>query len=187
MERLDTAACHDVAAAMAGTAPARSGAPAARLAGGAAPPVLTSETYDMYQLVSILRACDWMVSSRYHGIVTCMPGLVASAGITMDERIRNLMQERGHERLFLEVDDPNLEGKLYEVLCMLASQTEEIRDGIGHSVVRNLQVMARMGSHFEAQVQRCYPEFPVRHGVYSWEEYLPRMSPQLSDLVTRYS
>ena len=59
-------------------------------------PVLTSDEYNMYQLVSILRACHMMASSRYHGIVTSMPALVPSAGITMDERIRNLMRERGH-------------------------------------------------------------------------------------------
>jgi polysaccharide pyruvyl transferase WcaK-like protein len=40
----------------------------------------------MYQLVSILRRCHLLVSSRYHGIVTCMPALVPSAGVTMDER-----------------------------------------------------------------------------------------------------
>jgi len=55
-------------------------------------PVLTSDDYNMYELVSILRACHMMVSSRYHGIVTSMPALVPSAGITMDERIRNLMR-----------------------------------------------------------------------------------------------
>jgi len=60
-------------------------------------PVFTSDDYNMYQLVSILRACHMMASSRYHGIVTSMPGLVPSAGITMDERIRNLMRERGHQ------------------------------------------------------------------------------------------
>src|SRR5262249_17686891 len=65
--------------------------------GGA--PIFASDRYSMYELVSILRACDWMVSSRYHAIVTSMPALVPSCGITMDERIRNLMQERGHEHL----------------------------------------------------------------------------------------
>ena len=44
-------------------------------------PVLTSDHYNMYELVSILRACHMMVSSRYHGVVTSMPGLVPSAGI----------------------------------------------------------------------------------------------------------
>ena len=62
-------------------------------------PIFTSDDYDMYQLVSILRQASYMVSSRYHGIVTCMPSLVASAGVTMDERIRNLMRERGHQHL----------------------------------------------------------------------------------------
>ena len=74
-------------------------------------PVLTSDDYNMYELVSILRACHMMASSRYHGIVTSMPGLVPSAGITMDERIRNLMRERGHQDLLMTVDDPDLEGE----------------------------------------------------------------------------
>ena len=62
----------------------------------------------MYEMVSILRVCRLMVSSRYHGIVTSMPALVPSAGITMDERIRNLMNERGHKDLLMNVDDPDL-------------------------------------------------------------------------------
>ena len=37
-----------------------------------------------------------------------MPAGVPSAGVTMDERIRNLMRERGHEHLFMSVDDPDL-------------------------------------------------------------------------------
>ena len=36
-------------------------------------PVLTSDQYNMYELVSILRSCHMMASSRYHGIVTSMP------------------------------------------------------------------------------------------------------------------
>ncbi len=64
----------------------------------------------MYEMVSILRACDRMLSSRYHAIVTSMPAGVPSAGVTMDERIRNLMRERGHEHLLMRVDDPGLDG-----------------------------------------------------------------------------
>ena len=79
-------------------------------------PVLTSDQYNMYELVSILRSCHMMASSRYHGIVTSMPALVPSAGITMDERIRNLMRERGHQELLMTVDDPDLEPKLLAAL-----------------------------------------------------------------------
>ena len=49
--------------------------------GGA--PSFGSDDFDMYALVSILREARLMVSSRFHGIVTAMPALVPSAGITM--------------------------------------------------------------------------------------------------------
>jgi len=150
-------------------------------------PVLTSDEYNIYELVSILRACHMMVSSRYHGIVTSMPGLVASAGITMDERIRNLMRERGHQELLMNVDDPDLEPRLLVAMEKLCRDRETIAAGIGRTVVRNLKVMARMGVYFEEEVQRRYPEFPTRTGEWNWEDYLPPMSPGLQALVEAYS
>ncbi len=150
-------------------------------------PVLTSDQYSMYELVSILRACHMMASSRYHGIVTSMPGLVPSAGITMDERIRNIMRERGHQELLMTVDDPDLEAKLFAALETLASDGERIADGIARTVVKNLKVMARMGVYFEEEVQRRYPEFETRRGEWSWEDYLPPMNASLRQLVAAYS
>ena len=150
-------------------------------------PVLTSDEYNMYELVSILRACHMMASSRYHGIVTSMPALVPSAGITMDERIRNLMRERGHQELLMTVDDPDLESKLLGALNTLATDGERISDGIARTVVKNLKVMARMGVFFEEEVQRRYPEFPTRTGEWSWDDYLPPMSDSLRQLVAAHS
>ena len=150
-------------------------------------PVLTSEQYNMYELVSILRACHMMASSRYHGIVTTMPALVPSAGITMDERIRNLMRERGHDDLLMNVDDPDLEPRLLSALEKLASEGESIADRIGRSVIRNLKTMARMGVYFEEEVQRRYPEFPTRKGQWSWEDYLPPLDTGLHRLIGMYS
>jgi polysaccharide pyruvyl transferase WcaK-like protein len=149
-------------------------------------PVLTSDDYDMYELVSILRACHMMASSRYHGIVTSMPALVPSAGITMDERIRNLMVERGHQDLLMNVDDADLEPKLLAALERLAHEGESVSAGIGRTVVRNLKAMAQMGVYFEEEVQRRYPEFPTRRGEWSWEDYLPPMSGNLRQLVEAY-
>jgi polysaccharide pyruvyl transferase WcaK-like protein len=169
MEMLDTEACEKVAAKL----------------GGA--PVLSSADYDMYQLISILRRCHLMVSSRYHGIVTSMPAFVASAGVTMDERIRNLMHERGHQHLLLNVDDPDLEEKLFGIMGVLLKEHESIRDGIGKTVARNLKVMARMGVYFEEHLQRRYPEFPIRNGLQSWEDYLPPLSSNLKRLLETYS
>jgi polysaccharide pyruvyl transferase WcaK-like protein len=149
-------------------------------------PVLTSDEYNMYELVSILRACHMMVSSRYHGIVTSMPALVPSAGITMDERIRNLMRERGHEELLMNVDDPDLESRLLLAMDKLCKDREAIVCAIGRTVVKNLKVMARMGVYFEEEVQRRYPEFPTRKGEWSWEDYLPPISGGLKKLAEAY-
>jgi polysaccharide pyruvyl transferase WcaK-like protein len=168
MERLDAHACRSMLEFLPGT------------------PVFTSDDCDMFQLVSILRAGSYMVSSRYHGIVTCMPSLVASAGVTMDERIRNLMRERGHEHLFLTVDDADLEPKLLQMMEALVREADSVREGIGRTVVRNLKVMARMGTLLEDAVRHTYPEFPLRSGVLSWEEYLPPLSKTLLDLAERY-
>jgi len=168
MERLDAVACRSMLEFLPGT------------------PIFTSDDYDMFQLISILRRGSYMVSSRYHGIVTCMPSLVASAGVTMDERIRNLMRERGHEHLFLTVEDPELETKLLQVMEQLVAEADSVRDGIGRTVVRNLKVMARMGTILENAVRRTYPEFPLRSGVLSWEDYLPPLSDGLLELADRY-
>jgi polysaccharide pyruvyl transferase WcaK-like protein len=167
-ERMDARACRRISEKLGGV------------------PVLTSDDYNMYELVSILRACRMMVSSRYHGIVTSMPALVASAGITMDERIRNLMNERGHQELLMNVDDADLEARTLAALEILDRDGERIADGIARTVVKNLKLMARMGVYFEEEVQRRYPEFPTRRGEWSWEDYLPPMSEGLKELVTAY-
>ena len=159
----------------------RAGRALAEKLGGA--PVFTSGDFDMYQLVSILRCAGLMVSSRYHAIVTSMPALVPSCGITMDERIRNLLHERGHERLLLEVDDPQLAEKLPAVMEALRAERDEIARGLGRTVVKNLKLMARMGVYFQDQVRRQYPAFPARSGIRSWEDYLPPLSPTLARLA----
>ena len=167
-ERLDAIACRAIADHIPGL------------------PIFTSDDFDMYQLVSILRQASYMVSSRYHGIVTCMPSLVASAGVTMDERIRNLMRERGQNHLCVTVDDPDLGPKMLQMMETLVADADSIRQGIGDTVVRNLKVMARMGVIFEDLMRRQYPEFPLRSGVRSWEEYLPPLSENLVRLAEKY-
>jgi polysaccharide pyruvyl transferase WcaK-like protein len=116
-----------------------------------------------------------------------MPALVPSAGITMDERIRNLMRDRGQEDLLMNVDDDDLEPKLLVALEKLATDGERIADGIGRTVVKNLKLMARMGVYFEEEVQRRYPEFPTRKGQWDWKDYLPPMDAGLHKLIGMYA
>jgi hypothetical protein len=116
-----------------------------------------------------------------------MPAGVPSAGVTMDERIRNLMRERGHEHLLMRVDEPGLADKIVTALRALDSQAEEIPAAMERTVARNLQLMARMGTYFEEQVARRYPQFPVRTGVLGWEDYLPPLGPGLQKLLEKNS
>jgi len=168
MEQLDARACRRIASKLEGA------------------PVFSSSDHDMYELVSIARQANLMISSRYHGIVTTMPALVPSAGVTMDERIRNLMRQRGQPQFSIECDDPDLEAKILKTLEELSRDAEAVRDGIGSTVVAHLKEMAKMGVYFEENVKKRYPEFPTRTGVHGWQEYLPPLSQGLLALVERY-
>lgn len=150
-------------------------------------PMFISDDYDMFEMVSILRRCSYMVSSRFHAVVTSMPGLVASGGVTMDERIRNLMNDRGHSDLFLEVDEDDLADKIYAMLERLERDRETIADDIGRVLPRQFQLMGQMGIDFMDEVERVYPEFPRKPLPKTWEAHLPPLSPYLQGLLERYS
>jgi len=168
MEMLDRDACERVAEKL----------------GGA--PIFASDQFNMYEIVSILRQCQKMLSSRFHAIVTSMPAGVVSAGVTMDERIRNLMRERRHEHLLMNVDEPALGDKIFAALETLDAEADEIREAMGSTVARNLRTMARMGIYFEEHVARQYPDFPVRQGVLGWEQYLPDLDLDLAQLLEKH-
>jgi polysaccharide pyruvyl transferase WcaK-like protein len=168
MERLDANSCHGLSDRLGGI------------------PVFASDRYDMYQLVSILRCSSRIVSSRYHALVTSMPAGIPSAGVTMDERIRNLMYERGQAHLLLEADDPDLENGLTEILDALVREREPIREVVRHTVAHNLRVMARMGVAFEECVAQCYPEFELRPGHLQEDDYLPELSQPVRKLMESY-
>jgi polysaccharide pyruvyl transferase WcaK-like protein len=169
MEMLDRDACERVAQKI----------------GGA--PIFASDQLNMYEIVSVLRECDRMLSSRYHAIVTSMPAGVPSAGVTMDERIRNLMHQRGHDHLVMKVDEPDLADKIVVALGALDAEADELRHSMGRVVASNLQLMSRMGVYFEEHVAQQYREFPIRTGVLGWEEYLPPLSPTLCKLLEDHS
>jgi polysaccharide pyruvyl transferase WcaK-like protein len=168
MEMLDRDACERVAAKL----------------GGA--PIFASDQLNMYEIVSLLRQCDRLLSSRFHAIVTSMPAGVPSAGVTMDERIHNLMRDRKHEHLLMKVDEPALSDKIVTALEALDAEPDEIREAMGSTVARNLRTMARMGIYLEEHVARQYPDFPLRKGVLGWEEYLPPIGQDLEGLLEKH-
>jgi polysaccharide pyruvyl transferase WcaK-like protein len=168
MEMLDRDACERVAEKL----------------GGA--PVFASDQLNMFEIVSILRQCDRLLSSRFHAIVTSMPAGVPSAGVTMDERIGNLMRERKHEHLLMKVEEPALADRIVAALETLDAEADEIREAMGSTVARSLRTMARMGIYFQEQVVRQYPDFPVRQGILGWEQYLPSLDAALERLLEKH-
>lgn len=173
MEKLDRRACDQLAGLI-----------------GRPLPTFVSDEHDMYTMVSLLRRCDMLLSSRYHAIVCSMPGLVASAGVTMDERIANLMIDRGTPELALKVDQPALGRAVHETLLRLDGDADALKAGIGRTVVANLERMGRMGQVFVDHVRARHPDFPLREGLGlagdPWA-HLPSLSDELQRLVADHA
>ncbi|MEM7606588.1 MAG: polysaccharide pyruvyl transferase family protein [Myxococcota bacterium] len=157
-----------------------------KLGGGC--PIIVSDEFHMYDMVSAMRQARYMVSSRYHACVMTMAGGVISAGITMDERIRNLMIDRGSPELALEVEDPDLQAHLLEVLEQLVREEESLRVGIDACVHKNLQRMGEMGMILVDYVRARHSEFPFRPELGEagdpWA-HLPSLPPVVEALVQR--
>ncbi len=172
MEQLDRRACDRLADLLPGETP-----------------LFVSDEHDMYEMVAILRRCSMIVSSRYHAIVCSMPGLVPSIGVTMDERIRNLMADRGQPALALEVDDPKLDEHLLAQMERVEEESEAVADGIGRCVVQNLERMGVMGRVLVDHVRRFHPDFPFADGLGAdgdpWR-HLPPLGPTTEPLAQRY-
>lgn len=168
MEQLDRRACADLAGLL-----------------GRPVPQLVSDEFDMYDLVSVLRNAHYLASSRYHAVVTSMPALVPSVGVTMDERLRNLMRDRGQPDLVLEVDDEHLEERLFALLQRMDREGDAMAHGIARAIPRQLQLMGQMGIDLMDEVARVYPDFPRRKVPRSWEHHLPSLSPEISKILER--
>lgn len=170
MERLDRTACEGLAARL-------------HDALGARPPVLVSDDHDMHALVSVLREARWLVSSRYHAIVCSTSAGVPALGVTMDERIANLLEERGQADLILRVDDPDLGAQVSDGLVRLDAERARRSAEARASIPRQLEGMGRMGMALEAHVRERYPALPRRHEARDWRAYLPPLSPALAALA----
>jgi polysaccharide pyruvyl transferase WcaK-like protein len=155
-------------------------------ASGEAPPLFVSDEHDHRTLVSILRQATALVSSRYHAIVTAMPAGVPAVGVTMDERISNLLGDAGLSELSVEVADADLEGRVKAGLARLFGDPEPVRAALRRDVVRQLRLMGTMGQSFVEAVRRRHPRFPIREGLGAGGDpwaHLPPLAPGLKALI----
>lgn len=166
MEALDRRACETLASSL-----------------GA--PTLIADEYDMFDLVSIVRQSKLLVSSRYHAIVTSMPAATPSIGVTMDERITNLMADREQPELALRCDDDALASKLETQMKRVWAEPEGHQAAILRTVGANLGRMAQMGRSLLAHVKKAHPELQTRIDVEQSDAraFLPPLSPSLSRIL----
>jgi polysaccharide pyruvyl transferase WcaK-like protein len=149
-------------------------------------PVFVSDKVDMFQMVSLLRQCRWLVASRYHAVVTSMPGGVLSVGVSMDERIRNLMDDRGTPELCLGVDDPDLARGIARGLDAVSADPEHHQARMRLTVAANLERMGRMGMQLADYVHDRLPRFPLPEGRGrrgAWWEHLPPVDERVQALI----
>lgn len=170
MERLDRQACQDLSARLSRPAP-----------------LFISDEHTMYTLVSVLRHASLLVSSRYHAIVTSMPGGVPSIGVTMDERIHNLMHDRGHEDLLHRVDDVGLGPQLLDTMRQAHREQTRLRAEILGFIPSQLTKMGHMGIDLEDELLRVYPDFPRRQAPRVAEYYLPPLSADLQRILEEHA
>jgi len=149
--------------------------------------LFVSDEYDMYDFVSVLRQASLMVSSRYHAIVYTMAAGVPSVGVTMDERIHNLLNDRGHQELLMRVDSDNLGDRVLTAMRTAHDERERISQEVRAFVPGQIRMMGQMGMDFEDEVLRVYPDFPRRDVPRSWEHYVPELSPLLTKLVETHA
>jgi polysaccharide pyruvyl transferase WcaK-like protein len=150
-------------------------------------PVLVSDQHDMYELVAVLRNASLLVSSRFHAIVTTMAAGVPSLGVTIDERIHNLMHDRGHSDLLLRADDEALGEHLLDAIRRLDRDSERVRREVLGFVPAQIRMMGKMGIDFVDEVQRVYPSYELRDVPRSFEHFIPPLSPPLQRLMGEYA
>ena len=95
----------------------------------------------------------------------------------------NLMHSRQTPDLSLEVDEPDLEEKLLQVLRRIVRDEEELRSGILGVVPHQIQMMGEMGMVFRKEVERVYPDLELPELKNTWESHLPPLSPHLRQLM----
>ncbi len=170
MESLDQGSCRDLSKAL--------NSPFA---------VFLSQDINMYDLVSILRQSTLMISSRFHAVVTSMPKGVVSMGITMDERLKNIMHERKHSELLLYVDEPKLDEKLLHVLSNMHSKKASYQNEVLSTVPSQIKLMSHMGKCFYDEVRNFYPNLKLGKTPSTFEDFLPPLSKDIQTLMEKYT
>lgn len=146
--------------------------------------IFSSQVYNGFQMVSILRKISLLITSRYHANVLSMPFGVPTIGLSMDERIYNLMAERNHHQYYyIDCEDAYLEDKLFIAMEDIWMKRATVKNEILAIIPKYLRLMANMGFHFQMFIRENFPDFPFIENQRDWVEYLPPLDVNLNKLI----
>jgi polysaccharide pyruvyl transferase WcaK-like protein len=164
MDRADETACGDLSA---------------RLGGGIV--TFLGYRHAAADVIAILRRSRLLLSARFHALVGAMPAAVASLGIAMDERVRNLLRDDDGARV-VSADDPELGSRLIEAAHRL--DPGRVRACARATVGSAVEGMGQMGMAFVDEVSRVLPDFPLRDRGRGWQAHLPPLPRAVAELLS---
>ena len=83
------------------------------------------------------------------------------------------------------MDQPDLDEAVITTLRTLKKEQALIRKGIEAVLPGELKHMAQMGMAFREELQRVYPDFPLKELGPGWENYLPPLSPEIQTVLEK--
>jgi polysaccharide pyruvyl transferase WcaK-like protein len=170
MEMLDRQACEDLAA---------------RLPAGA--PVLLGDRLAAADVVAILRRSDLVISSRYHAILTAIPGLTPAIGVFHDERISNLLGELGRPDLGIPVGASDLADQVTAAIAAATADPDGLRQAQGRLVAEQVRRIGDSGRQAAAEVSRVYPGFHAPDTTSGWDRFVPPVDAVVEEFLERYA
>ena len=150
-------------------------------------PKFVSGQYGMDAITAILRTASILISSRFHGAVLAMSGLVPTVGVSLDSRIACLFEENGLGKWFVECDSPDLGNRIIALVEDLEAERAELTKAYSFLVASQIKAFGQMGIELVDEIIRRDPDFPQPSLPRRWDSYLPPLSKRLENLIQDYT
>ncbi|MFH1435512.1 MAG: hypothetical protein ABIJ56_07320 [Pseudomonadota bacterium] len=146
--------------------------------------IFCAHQYDGYQLCSILRALDLVVTSDYHGSVLSMTGGVPSVAVSLDERLANLFEETGHKPdYFFEAADPILADRLDDAVRKMMENRASLSTELLGRTRQYLEKLGNMGMFLRGYVEEHFPGLPLPDPPETWRDALGPLDPAIAKIL----
>ncbi len=138
MERLDRAACEEIAALLPFDAP-----------------VVARGEHSLDAVVATLEHAQWNVTTRYHASVMSIANRVPVVGVSMDSRIDQLFAENELGDWALSCDEKGFEQSVLERIdAGIGPKLDELRERYVQIANRELRTFAQMGERLKAIIDQ---------------------------------